>query len=63
MALNVKINFDDCYDTETLTSDLSLTKFNTILKNLDVIPLGIQISKYSSSISNRSIQPCIWTIE
>jgi hypothetical protein len=44
MALNVKINFDDCYDIETLTSDLSLSKFTTVLKNTGQIPLGIQIS-------------------
>lgn len=44
MALNVKINFEDCYDIETLTSDLSLSKFNTVLKNSDQISLGIQIS-------------------
>ena len=33
MALNVKINFEECYDIETITSDLSLSKFNTVLKN------------------------------
>jgi hypothetical protein len=44
MALNVKINFEDCYEIETLSNDLSLSKFNTVLKNGREITLGIQIS-------------------
>jgi hypothetical protein len=44
MALNVKINFEDCFEIETLTSDLSLSRFSTVLKNDTQIPLGIQIS-------------------
>lgn len=44
MALNVKINFDDCYEIETLSSDLSLSKFTTILKEGEEVPLAVQIS-------------------
>jgi hypothetical protein len=44
MALNVKINFEDCYEIETLTSDLTLSRFNTILKTGDEVPLAVRIS-------------------
>ena len=61
MALNVKINFDDCYNIETLTSDLSLSKFNTVLKNGYQIPLGIQISNtvhpYLQEVYNLAFGP------
>jgi hypothetical protein len=63
MALNVKINFDDCYDIETLSNDLSLSKFNTVLKNQDQIPLGIQISNtvhpYLPEVYNLAFGPLI----
>ena len=61
MALNVKINFEDCYEIETLTSDLSLSKFNTILKTGERVALGIQISNtvhpYLSDVYNLAFGP------
>ncbi|MBX2920680.1 MAG: hypothetical protein KF746_00710 [Chitinophagaceae bacterium] len=44
MALNIKINLEDCYDIETLANDLSLSRFNTVLKDGSLVSLGIQIS-------------------
>jgi hypothetical protein len=61
MALNVKINFEECYEIETLTSDLSLSKFNTVLKNGEQAVLGIQISNtthpYLSEVYNLAFGP------
>ena len=63
MALNVKINFDDCYEIETLSNDLSLSKFYTILKSGEEIPLGIQISNtvhpYLPEVYNLAFGPLI----
>ncbi len=64
MALNVKINFEDCYDIETIASDLSLSKFNTVLKNAgQVLPLGIQISNtvhpYLPDVYNLAFGPLL----
>ncbi|MEJ0104025.1 MAG: hypothetical protein WDO19_16315 [Bacteroidota bacterium] len=44
MALNIKINFEECYEIETLSNDLSLSKFNTILKTGEKVSLGVLIS-------------------
>ncbi len=63
MALNVKINFEDCYEIETLSSDLSLSRFNTILKTGEQVPLGIQISNtvhpYLPEVYNLAFGPLI----
>lgn len=47
MALNVKINFDDCYEINTISNDLSFFEFNTYLINDDEVSLGIKISTES----------------
>ena len=61
MALNVKINFDECYDIETITSDLSLSKFDTVLKNEENVTLGIRINNevhpYLIEVYNLSFGP------
>lgn len=44
MALNIKIDFDDCYPVKTLYDNSLLTTFDTVLKNGDTIPIGITIS-------------------
>ncbi|WP_441576975.1 DUF6934 family protein [Chitinophaga sp. RAB17] len=44
MAFNLKINFDDCYETEILKADFSLSSFNTCLKNGKKERIGIHIS-------------------
>jgi hypothetical protein len=45
MGLNVKINFDDCYDIIDSRADLKLHKFNTILSGGDKLTLGISINE------------------
>jgi hypothetical protein len=61
MALNVKINFEECYEIETLSNDLSLSKFNTVLKTGEETPLGIQISntvhQYLPDVYNLAFGP------
>ncbi len=47
MALNVKINFDECYEIKTISKDLSFFEFNTFLINDDEVMLGIKISSES----------------
>jgi hypothetical protein len=47
MALNVKINFDDCYEINSISSDLSLFEFNTFLINDNEVALGVKISSES----------------
>src|ERR1700742_712196 len=44
MGLNIKINFDDCYDIIDSRADLKLHKFNTILKGGDPSMLGVSIN-------------------
>jgi hypothetical protein len=44
MALNIKIDFDDRYPVKTLYHNSLLTTFDTVLKNGDVVPIGINIS-------------------
>jgi hypothetical protein len=44
VALNLKINFDDCYETEILKPDFSLCRFDTCLKNGNTEKIGIHIS-------------------
>jgi hypothetical protein len=44
VALNIKINLDDCYNIETLSGDLTLSKFETVLTDDSVVPIGILIS-------------------
>src|SRR5688572_11332466 len=44
MALNVKINFENCYKIDTVASDLLLSKFKTILRSGESAELGIKIS-------------------
>jgi hypothetical protein len=45
MALNIKIDFNDCYPLRTLTDNLHISSFNTVLKNGDTVPIGIHISE------------------
>src|SRR5262245_49484567 len=45
MALNIKINFDDCYPVRALANSWQQTTFNTILKNGDIVPIGIHVSE------------------
>jgi hypothetical protein len=45
MALNIKIDFNDCYPIRTLYQNSLLTTFDTILKNGDIVPIGISISE------------------
>jgi hypothetical protein len=63
MALNVKINFDDCYEIETLTSDLTLSKFTTVLKTGEEVPLAVQISNiphpFIADVYNLAFGPLI----
>jgi hypothetical protein len=44
MALNVKINFEDLYETVTMDADLRSSVFDSDLKNGTTTRLGIQIS-------------------
>jgi hypothetical protein len=44
MALNVKINFEDLYETVTMDTDLRSSVFATVLKDGTTTRLGIQIS-------------------
>ena len=44
MALNIKINLEQCYDTEPLTADLRLSRFYTDLTTQTNVPIGISIS-------------------
>jgi hypothetical protein len=44
MALNIKINFNDCYSIRTLDNKYLLSKFDTELKNGGFVPMGITIS-------------------
>jgi hypothetical protein len=44
MALNVKLNFDECYEIENISSDLLFSRFNTLLKDGNSVALGIEIS-------------------
>lgn len=45
MALNIKIDFNDCHPVKTVSPNSLLTTFNTVLKNGDTIPIGINISE------------------
>lgn len=47
MALNVKINFEDCYEINSISNDLSLFEFNTFLINDEEVSLGIKINSES----------------
>lgn len=44
MALNIKIDLDDRYPVKTLYHSSLLTTFDTVLKNGDIVPIGITIS-------------------
>ncbi|HMH22791.1 MAG TPA: hypothetical protein VK563_13485 [Puia sp.] len=44
MALNVKINFEDLYETITMDADLRSSVFDAVLKGGTTTRLGIQIS-------------------
>lgn len=44
MALNIKIDFNNTYDIEAISSDLTLNKFTTELSDGSHVPLGIRIS-------------------
>ena len=44
MALNIKIDFEDCYPIKSLSQDSLLTTFDTTLKNGNNIPIGVTIS-------------------
>lgn len=44
MALNIKLNFEDCYPI-VLTDNILQSTFNTVLYNGDIVPIGIQISE------------------
>jgi Family of unknown function (DUF6934) len=43
MALNLKLNFNDCYETEILKPDFSLCCFETCLKDGNTAKIGIHI--------------------
>lgn len=45
MALNIKIDFDDCYPIKILSNNPLLTTFDTVLKNGVIVPIGINISE------------------
>lgn len=47
IGLNVKLNFDDCYDIIESRPDLKLHRFKTVLKNGSEATLGISISENS----------------
>ena len=44
MALNIKIDLNDCYTRRTLYQNSLLTTFDTTLKNGDIVPIGVNIS-------------------
>ncbi len=44
MALNIKINFDDCYPVRTTDDNSLLTSFDSVLTNGNIVPIGINIS-------------------
>jgi len=44
MALNIKIDFNDCYPVRTLNENFSLSFFNSTLQTGEKIPIGINIS-------------------
>jgi hypothetical protein len=44
MALNIKIDFNDCYPIRTLNENFSLSSFISILQTGEAIPIGINIS-------------------
>ena len=57
MALNVKIDFDNCYETEPLSADLSISKFNTELHDGNIIPLGVLTHPLLPDVYNLSFGP------
>lgn len=44
MALNIKIDFNDCYPVRTLNENFSLSSFISTLQTGEAIPIGINIS-------------------
>jgi hypothetical protein len=45
MALNIKIDVNDCYAVKALADNLTLNTFDSILQNGNVMPIGIHISE------------------
>ena len=45
MALNIKIDFNDCYPIKTLAENLTLSTFTSILQTGETVPIGIIISE------------------
>jgi hypothetical protein len=45
MALNIKIDFEDCYPRKSLHQNSLLTTFDTVLTNGKTVPIGINISE------------------
>lgn len=43
MALNIKVDFDNCYVTEPLSEDLRLIRFETELTDHTTAPIGVVI--------------------
>lgn len=44
MALNIKLNLDDCYEIEALTKDWTLSTFTAPLQNGEKVSVGVEIS-------------------
>jgi hypothetical protein len=45
MALNIKIDFEDCYPVKIISKNLRNSSFTTILQNGETTPIGIIISE------------------
>lgn len=47
MALNIKVDFENCYETEPVAADLRSVRFNSELRNYTTIPMGVVIAGQS----------------
>lgn len=50
MALNIKVDFDNCYEAEPLSADLRLTRFETELTNDSKAAIGVLISSQAQHL-------------
>jgi len=50
MALNIKIDFENCYESEPATPDLRSVRFNTELPSHAIIPMGVVIDEQSQEL-------------
>jgi hypothetical protein len=48
--LNIKIDFNNCYEIEAISTDLTISKFNTVLKDRRCVAMGILISNQEHNL-------------